>query len=91
MSERSEAWMRIVVAIVSGIVLGIWKAFIQLIALINWLITIFSGKRNKGIAQLCEIWNTQIYVFLRYMTFVSNKRPFPFTSLEKSFSKFERK
>jgi len=88
-SERKEAWMRIIVLIVSGIILGIWKSLIQLLGIVHWFIVIFSGKRNKGLAEFSEIWNTQIYVFLRYMTFVTNDRPFPFTKLEKNFSKFK--
>jgi len=91
MSERSEAWMRIVVAIVSGIILSVWKTLIQVLIVVHWILVIFTGKRNKGLAQFSEIWNTQTYVFLRYITFVSNERPFPFVSLSKSISKFKRK
>ena len=47
MSERKEAWFRIIVCIVSGIILGIWKALTQILAVINWLITIFSGDRKS--------------------------------------------
>jgi len=88
MGERTEALMRIVIGLVSGIILSIWKVLIQVLGIVHWLIVIFSGKRNKEIAGLSEIWNTQIYVFLRYMTFVSNKRPFPFDVLGKNISKF---
>ena len=88
MSERTEAWMRIIVGIISGIILGLWKALIQILGIIHWLIVIFSGKRQRGIAEFSEIWNSQIYVFLRYMTFVSNKRPFPFDVLEPNLTKF---
>ena len=90
MAERSEALMRIVVGIVSGIIFGVWKMIIQVFGIVNFIITLFTGKRNKDLALFCEIWNTQIYIFLRYMTFVNNKRPFPFVSLKKSMSKFER-
>ena len=89
MAERAEALMRILVGIVSGIILGVWKTLVQIIGIINWIIAILTGERNKGLAEFCEIWNTQIYIFLRYMTFVSNKRPFPFSALEKNISKFE--
>tara|TARA_Y100000296_G_C4940588_1_gene141260 strand:- start:214 stop:483 length:270 start_codon:yes stop_codon:yes gene_type:complete len=89
MDERTESLMRIVVGIASGIILSVWQVFIRILAIVNFLIALFAGKRNKEIALLCEIWNTQVYIFLRYMTFVSNKRPFPFTPLEKNFSKFE--
>ncbi|MBT4823850.1 DUF4389 domain-containing protein [Candidatus Woesearchaeota archaeon] len=91
MSERKEAFMRILVCIVSGIILGIWKALIQLLVLINWIITLITNKRNKEIANFCEIWNTQIYIFLRYISFVSNYRPFPFEGLEKNMSKFDKR
>lgn len=88
MAERKEAFMRIIVGIVSGIILGLWKALIQILGIIHWAVVMISGKRQKGIAEFSEIWNSQIYVFLRYMTFVSNKRPFPFSALEPSISEF---
>jgi hypothetical protein len=86
-TERKEAWFRIIVAIISGIVLGLWKGLIQIIAIINWFIVVFSGKRNKELALFCEYFNTEAYKFIRYLTFVSNKRPFPFTNMER-MSKF---
>jgi hypothetical protein len=85
--ERKEAWFRIIVTVISGAVLSIWANLIWILLVLNWLITIFSGKRSKGIAEFCEYWNTESYKFMRYMTFVSNKRPFPFSSLER-MSKF---
>ena len=87
LTERKEAWFRIIVAIISGIVLGIWKSLIFILAIINWLIVVFSGKRNKGLAEFSEYWNTEFYKYVRYLTFVTNKRPFPFSNLER-ISKF---
>ena len=89
MSERKEAWFRIIVGIISGIILGLWKVIIIVLGIINWLITVFSGKRNKDIANFCEYWNTETYKYIRYLTFVTNTRPFPFTNAER-MSKFER-
>lgn len=88
-SERKEAWFRIIVLIVSGIILGVWKSLICVLAIVNWLIVVFSGKRSKALAEFSEYWNTETYKFIRYMTFISNKRPFPFSSMEK-ISKFEK-
>ena len=90
MGERLEALMRIVVGIISGIILGLWKALIQILGVVHWVIAIIAGRRNKGIAEFSEIWNTQMYVFLRYMTFVTNERPFPFTGLTKNISKYKK-
>lgn len=91
MSERTETLMRIIVCFISGMILHVWKALIGVFTLVNFVITLVTNKRNKELAQFSEIWNTQVYVFLRYITFVSNERPFPFVSLSKSISKFKRK
>ncbi|MFA6460795.1 MAG: DUF4389 domain-containing protein [Candidatus Woesearchaeota archaeon] len=90
MSERKEAWMRIIVGIISGTILWVWTYLTGLLILVNWLITIFSGKRSKSIAEFCEIWNTQMYSYSKYIAFVSNERPFPFKELKKNISKFEK-
>jgi len=87
-SERKEAWFRIIVAIISGIILAVWKVLIVMFTVLNWIIVVFSGKRNKSLAELSEYWNTETYKYIRYLTFVSNKRPFPFSDAER-MSKFE--
>lgn len=87
MGERREGWMRIPVGIISGIILNIWFTLVQILALVNWFIVIIGGKRNKQLANFCHIWTSQFYVFMKYMTFVTNKRPFPFTSLATIYEK----
>ncbi len=89
LSERKEAWFRIIVAIISGIILAVWRYLVFVLAIINWLIAVFSGKRNKELAEFSEYWNTEVYKYMRYVTFVSNKRPFPFTNMQR-MSKFEK-
>lgn len=91
MSERKEAWMRILVLIVSGIILGLWKIVIVVVGVVHWIIVVITGKREKYLAEISEMWNTQMYVFLRYLTFVTNQRPFPFSPQAKSLSKFEKR
>mgnify|MGYP001586521697 FL=1 len=88
--ESKEALMRIPVLIVSGIVLGVWAYFIIVLGVINFFYAIFKAKRMKNLAEMSEIWNTQKYIFQRYMIFESNFRPFPFTKLQKNMSKFQK-
>ncbi|MBM3231803.1 DUF4389 domain-containing protein [Candidatus Pacearchaeota archaeon] len=88
-SQRKESWMRIIVLIVTGIILVLWRYLIGAFIIINFVYSIFSGKRLRELAELSEIWNTQWYLFQKYMTFVTNTRPFPFTSLAKNISKYE--
>ena len=91
MTERTEVLMRIVVGVVTGIILSVWRLLIYVFVLINVVYTLFSGKRHKEIAEMSEIWNTQVYIFIRYMTFVTNQRPFPFENMTKNLSKFNKK
>jgi hypothetical protein len=86
--ERKEAWFRIIVAIISGIILKAWACLVGLLAVVGWFIVVFTGKRNRDLAWFCEYWNTEMYKYMRYLTFVSNKRPFPFSKMERisSFS-----
>ena len=81
--ERKEALFRILVLIISGIILALWRYLIYVLVIINFFIALFAGKRNKDIAEFCEYWNTEIYKFVHYITFVSNDRPFPFSGLKK--------
>ncbi|MFH0832085.1 MAG: DUF4389 domain-containing protein [archaeon] len=81
--EAQEGWFRIIVAIVSGIILSLWGKLVSIVALISWFVVVFSGRRNKQLAEFCEPWNTENYKFMRYMTCVSNKRPFPFSKIER--------
>jgi len=90
MGERTEVWMRILIAIVTGVVLGVWRYFILVLAIINWFYALFAGKRLKELANLSEVWNTQTYTYIRYLTFVTNERPFPFKKLAKNISKFKK-
>ena len=88
-SERGELLWRILVCIVSGIILNVWKMLVLVLSVINWLVVLFSGKRDKGIAEFCEYWNSEVYRFMRYLTLETNERPFPFTSMKK-LGKFEK-
>jgi len=87
--ERKESLMRIVVLIVSGIILAFWAALVKILILVNFFIALFSNKRNRGVAEFCEYWNTEFYRFSRYISFVTNERPFPFTSMSDRISKFK--
>jgi len=89
-NEASEALMRIPVLIVSGLILNFWRLLVTALAIVNFFIVLIAGKRNKEIAEFSEIWSTQTYAFLRYMTFNSNDRPFPFRKMSKNLSSFEK-
>lgn len=87
--SKSEVWMRIPVGIISGVIIWVWAYLIALFFVINFFYGIFTGKKINDLAQMTESWNTQKYSFIKYMGFITNKRPFPFVSLEKNMSKVD--
>ena len=80
---------RIVVLIISGIIISFWSYLNYIVIIINWFHALISGKRHKGLAEFAEYFNTTVYLMFRYMSGVTNKRPFPFTELTR-ISKFEK-
>jgi hypothetical protein len=82
-NERREAWIRIPVCIVSGFILEIWGFFVSIFAIVQFIMVLVEGKKNKEFLNLCKTYVAQLYVFVKYITFISNERPFPFADLKK--------
>ncbi len=83
--------MRIVVGIVSGIILAIWKALVVVLSIFHFIYAVFTKKRNLCIADFCNGWVSYVYTYYRYMTFTTNNRPFPFGDLKKEIDPVEMK
>ena len=80
--ERKEAWMRIPIAIVSGIILELWGFLICCFAVVQLVIVLVEGKKNKDLLKMCRVYLVQLYSFVKYVTFITNERPFPFGDLK---------
>ena len=91
MGERKELFMRIVVGVVSGIIVYVWFFLIKVFVVIHFLAVLFTNKRNKNLAEFSNYWNTQLYKYVRYMTFTTNEKPFPFSDLGKPNDKVDLK
>lgn len=91
MSERIEALVRIFVGIVSGLILGMWGIIAVLVVFLHWLYVLIFGKRNTKAAEMSHNWVHEVYRFNRYLSFHTNKRPFPFTTMDiNGRKKFEK-
>ena len=91
MTQRTEALMRVLVLIVSGLILYVWYFLVVVLTIIHWIFVLATGRTVKGMAEFCNLWVTQVYKFLRYITFSTNARPFPFAEMEKSMHPVESK
>ena len=91
MSERKEALMRILIGIVCGIILGVWNVVTEVVVVIHFIYAIFTNKRHKEMAEFTNKWITYAYSFVRYITFATNKRPFPFNDFGEDIEKVDMK
>lgn len=90
MAERREALFRIIVAIVSGLILWVWMYVVGVFVGINFIIVLLTGKRNKDLAELTQVWLTQAYSTVNYISFMTNERPFPFAPLVKNMQVYRK-
>ena len=82
-SEREEAIFKILVLVISGIILYFWSFVAYILIFINWLSTLINNKRDKEISEFIEYWSSSLYIFYRYLSGISNERPFPFNEIKK--------
>ena len=85
--ERLEALIRIPIAIISGIILELWGILTTILVIINFFFVIFTGKRNKDLVNFTNLYVNYMYKVLRYVTFNTNERPFPFKDMGKPMEK----
>jgi len=77
MGERIEALLRILFAIIYGLIAWIWGLLVSIIWIIHWFYVIFVGKRNQGLADFANKYVSYIYNVNRYLYFATNKRAWP--------------
>lgn len=77
MGERIEALVRIPLAIIYGIITGIWGFFAELAAIVNWFYALISGKRSETLADFVNQFVAYSYDVNRYLYMTTNKRAWP--------------
>lgn len=85
--NKNEVWMRIPIFIVSGLILHVWGFFIFCFAIAQFIIILIKDKKEEELSRMCNTYLIQLYIFIKYVTFLSEKRPFPFGELEKEIKK----
>jgi len=81
--NRRELWMRIPVFILSGMILYVWGFFVLIFSLAQLVLLLVEGKKEKEFTHISSMFSNQIYTFFKYITFLSDERPFPFSQLKK--------
>lgn len=81
--NKRELWMRIPVFILSGVILDVWGFFVLIFSLAQLVLLLVEGKKEKEFTHISSMFSNQIYTFFKYITFLSDERPFPFSKIKK--------
>jgi len=77
MGDRLEALLRIPLAFIYGIIIGIWGLITALAVIVHWFYALIRGKRHRGIAEFTNRFVFYVYEVDRYLSLVTNERPWP--------------
>jgi len=75
--------MRIPVFILSGMILHVWGFFILIFSLVQLVLLLVGDKKEEEFTSISRKFSNQIYFFFKYITFLSEKKPFPFEKIKK--------
>lgn len=87
MNQRKEGLIRILIVIVSGIIFYVWGWLILVLTIINLIFVLIFGKKIKEFEGFCEEFSKELNLFVRYLTFTTDERPFPFKKIFKKVNK----
>jgi len=52
-------------------------------ALVQFILILLEKKREEEFSKMFSLFSEQIYCFFKYITFISEEKPFPFSALKK--------
>ena len=82
--EGSATWMRVLFVVLFWIIFAITRFVIAAVAIGQCGFLIFTGKPNESLMQLGDSLSRYVNEILRFVTFNSDQRPFPFNEFPKS-------
>ena len=82
--ENKNAWMRVLFVVLFWIVFYVTQLVIAAVVVAQCAFTIFSGKPNHNLLKFGDMLAKYIKDILRYVTFNTDERPFPFNEFPKS-------
>lgn len=76
--KSRSTWLRLFFMIVIAILYGVSRLVVGLVVVLQFFWVLFTGKTNPPLENFAQSLATYTYQIIRYLTFVSDQRPFPF-------------
>ena len=82
--ESKTAWMRVLFVALFWVVFYITQLVVLAVVVAQAAFTLISGEPNAQLLKLGDLLTQYVRDILRYVTFNSDQRPFPFSDFPKS-------
>lgn len=82
--ENKSTWLRILFVALFWVVFHVTQLVILAVAIGQCLFTLFTGTPNPQLMKLGDILSRYVQEILSFVTFNSEKRPFPFNDFPQS-------
>lgn len=76
----AEHWLRLVFMILFGVILYVAGIVMSFLVLVQFIFALVTGKANLNLRQLGDSLSQFIYAVLRFLTYNTEDKPFPFDS-----------
>ena len=76
--KSHSTWRRLFFMIVVAILYGVSRVVVGAVVALQFFWVLFTGETNKKLEELGQALATYTYQVIRYLTFNSEERPFPF-------------
>jgi len=78
--QDGGVWMRLLFMLVFSVIYSVAEVVLVMVVVFQFFCVLLSGKRNDQVLSLGEQLSTYIYQVLRYLTYNSDERPYPFSA-----------
>lgn len=78
--KSRSTWLRLFFMLVMILLYGVSRIVVGAAVVIQFFFVLFTGRSNAGVRQLGQSLATYTYQIIRYLTFNTDERPFPFDS-----------
>ena len=76
--KARSTWLRLFFMLVVVLLWGVSRVVVGATVFIQFFFVLFTGETNTGLRQLGQSLATYSYQIIRYLTFNTEERPFPF-------------
>ncbi|HLA74582.1 MAG TPA: DUF4389 domain-containing protein [Gammaproteobacteria bacterium] len=76
--KARSTWLRLFFMIVVVLLYGVSRIVVGAVVALQFFYVLFTGETNKRLEQLGQALATYTYQIIRYLTFITEERPFPF-------------